>query len=98
MKFYECCDLTEKVYLMYIQKMKKCADLVCQGQGREKLSCTQFDFGWHLSTRKSRWLNDLTKVLNFDHGGWILKHTIMHNQAMKYAKGSKSVGFPKVHS
>ena len=45
------------------------------------------------ATRKSRWLNDLTKVLNFDHGGWILKHTIM--QAMKYAKGSKSVGFDK---
>ena len=50
------------------------------------------------ATRKSRWLNDLTKVLNFDHDGWILKNTIMHNQAMKYAKGSKSVGFDKVHS
>ena len=51
--------------------------------------------------RKSRWLNELTKVLIFDRGRWIkgdFKHTIMHNQAMKYAKGGKSVVFAKVHS
>ena len=49
------------------------------------------------ATIKSRWLNELTKVLIFDQDGWI-KHTIMHNQAMKYAKGGKSVVFAKVHS
>ena len=36
--------------IVNFSKMKKYVDLVCQGQGREKLSCTQFDLGWHLST------------------------------------------------
>ena len=43
----------------------------------------------------TKWIT--TKVLIFDQDGWI-KHTIMHNQAMKYAKGGKSVVFAKVHS